>query len=91
MSLKETIKPISYVKTHTAELVHQVNQTRQAVIVTQNGEPRAVMQDIESFEQTRRALLLLKLAAQGEAEIRGGRAVDQATALAAIEARLRRV
>lgn len=90
MRWKATIKPISYVKTHTAELVQQINQTRQAVIVTQNGEPRAVMQDVETFEETRRALLLLKLAAQGEAEIRGGRAVDQATAFAAIEARRRR-
>ena len=87
MSLKETIKPISYVKTHTAELVRQVNDSHQAVIVTQNGEPRAVVQDIESYEQTRKALMILKLAAQGEAEIRSGRAIGNEVALAAMRKR----
>ena len=90
MSLKQTIKPISYVKTHTAELVQQVNDSHQPVIVTQNGEPRAVVQDIESYEQTRKALLILKLAAQGEAEIRSGRSVDHQTALETIRKRIRR-
>ncbi len=90
MSLKETIKPISYVKTHTAELVQQVNDSHQPVIVTQNGEPRAVVQDIESYEQTRKALLILKLAAQGEAEIRSGRSIGNEAALAAMRKRLSR-
>lgn len=90
MSLKETIKPISYVKTHTAELVQQVNDSHQPVIVTQNGEPRAVVQDIESYEQTRKALLILKLAAQGEAEIRNGRSIGNEAALAAMRKRLSR-
>jgi len=90
MSLKETIRPISYVKTHTAELVRQVNDSHQPVIVTQNGEPRAVVQDIESYERTRKALLILKLAAQGEAEIRGGRSVNHRTALETVRKRIRR-
>jgi len=90
MSLKSTIQPISYVKAHTAELVQQVNETHEPVIVTQNGEPRAVVQDIESYERTRKALMILKLAAQGEAEIRGGRSVDQRTALETIRKRIRR-
>jgi prevent-host-death family protein len=81
---------ISYVKTHTAALVEQVNQSRQPVIITQNGEPRAVVQDIASFERTREALMLLKLAAQGEAEIQAERAVDQPTALTEIRKRMRR-
>ena len=89
MALKGT-QTISYVKTHTAALVEQVNQSHQPVIITQNGEPRAVVQDIASFERTRKALMLLKLAAQGEAEIQAGRAVDQATALAGIRKRMRR-
>ena len=89
MALKGT-QTISYVKTHTAALVEQVNQSHQPVIITQNGEPRAVVQDIASFERTRKALMLLKLAAQGEAEIQAGRAVDQATALADIKKRMRR-
>ena len=76
-------------KTHTAALVEQVNQSRQPVIITQNGEPRAVVQDIASFERTRNTLMLPKLATQGEAEIQAGRAARQATALAEIKKRMR--
>ena len=77
MALRDTIKPISYLKAHPAELVEQVSRTKEPIVVTQNGEPRAVLQDIESFERTRKALAILKLAAQGEAEVRSGKGIPQ--------------
>lgn len=87
MGLRDTIKPISYLKAHPAELVEQVSRTREPVIVTQNGEPRAVLQDIESFEQMRRAIAILKLAAQGEAEIQAGRGISQKAVFARLKKR----
>jgi prevent-host-death family protein len=60
------IKPITYMKTHAAELVDSVNQRRSPVVITQNGEPRAVVIDVETYQQTQDALILLKLISQSE-------------------------
>ena len=60
------VKPITYMKTHAAELLADVNKRRSPVVITQNGEPRAVVIDIETYERTQDALLLLKLIAQSE-------------------------
>ena len=50
--LSRQIKPISYVKAHAAEVIRDLSEGREPLIVTQNGEARAVIQDIESYEQT---------------------------------------
>lgn len=89
MDLKDAVKPISYLKAHTAELIDRVRRTRKPVVVTQNGEPRAVLQDVESYEQMKNALMLLKLAAQGEAEIRSGRGIPQEEVFAKLKKRFR--
>lgn len=60
------VKPITYMKTHSAELIADVNKRRSPVVITQNGEPRAVVVDIESYERTQDALMMLKLIAQSE-------------------------
>lgn len=60
------IKPITYMKTHAAELVDSVNERQSPVVITQNGEPRAVVMDVASYERTQETLALLKLIAQSE-------------------------
>jgi prevent-host-death family protein len=60
------VKPITYMKTHSAELIADVNKRRSPIVITQNGEPRAVVVDIETYERTQDALMLLKLIAQSE-------------------------
>jgi len=77
MKLSTDIKPISYLKLRSAELLKQVNETHRPVIITQNGEPRGVLQDTESYENMRNAIGLLKLAAQGEADIQKGHVIPQ--------------
>ena len=67
MSIEKDIRPITYLKSRAADLLRQVNETRRPVIITQNGEPRAVLQDPQSYESMRNALGLLKLIAQGNA------------------------
>jgi prevent-host-death family protein len=64
-------------KSKAADLLKQINETQRPVIITQNGEPRAVLQDPASYENMRNAIGLLKLVSQGEADVRGGRTKTQ--------------
>lgn len=73
MSLKTDIRPVTYLKTRASDLLRQVNDTQRPVIITQNGEPRAVLQDAKSYEDMRYALGLLKLISQGEEDVRKGK------------------
>jgi prevent-host-death family protein len=41
------IKPISYLKAHSAEIVRTLAEKGESMIITQNGEAKAVIQDIE--------------------------------------------
>ncbi len=63
MSLSETIKPISYLKSHASELIRNISRSRKTFIITQNGEAKAVLQDIKEYEKTRESLALLKILA----------------------------
>jgi len=69
----ESIKPISFLKSNTAEVVRAVNENRETIIITQNGEAKAVVQDIASYEQTQETMALLKLLAQGKRSVEDGR------------------
>jgi prevent-host-death family protein len=89
MRLKEDIKPIAYLKTRAEELIEQVNESRRPVVITDNGEAKAVVLDVESYEALRDATMLLQLAAQGEADLQEGRVLPQDLALARIRSRLR--
>jgi prevent-host-death family protein len=82
------VKPITYMKTHSAELVADVNKRRSPVVITQNGEPTAVVIDIESYERTQDALMLLKLIAQSEEDLRKGKWLSQSQMEAELRKRL---
>ena len=77
MKIREDIRPVTYLKSRTADLIDQLNKTRRPVVITQNGEARAVIQDPESYEQTKTAVGLLKLLAEGEDNIRTGKTYHQ--------------
>ncbi|WOE68767.1 type II toxin-antitoxin system Phd/YefM family antitoxin [Hydrogenimonas thermophila] len=77
MQLSQTIKPISYLKSKTAEIINSVNENRQAIIITQNGEAKAIIQDIKSYENLRNSLSLLKLIVQSEEDIRNDNVISQ--------------
>jgi prevent-host-death family protein len=66
MNLKEDIKPISYIKTHAADMLKRVNETHNPIIITQNGEAKAVLLDTESYQDMRNSLGILKILAEGE-------------------------
>jgi prevent-host-death family protein len=72
MNITYDIKPVTYLKSRAADLLNQINETHRPVIITQNGEPRAILQDPKSYENMRNAIGILKLLSQGEADIRNG-------------------
>jgi prevent-host-death family protein len=88
MKFKEDIKPISYLKSRSAELLAQLNETRRPVIITQNGEPKAVIQDAKSYEKMVNSLNLMKILAHSERDIREGNTVKQETLFKQIEEKL---
>ena len=73
MKLSRQIKPISYLKAHAAEIIRGLAKQGEPLVITQNGEAKVVMQDIESYEQTQEAMALLKILALGTRQIEEGR------------------
>ena len=65
MKLSRQIKPISYFKANAAEIVRQLAKQREPMVITQNGEPTAVIQDSASYEETQETMALLKILALG--------------------------
>ena len=78
MKLSSQIKPISYLKAHAAEIVRNLGDQGSPLIITQNGEAKVVLQDIESYEQTQETIALLKILALGNRQIKAGK-VEPAT------------
>ena len=63
MKHSEAVKPISYLKAHASEIIRDIIDTNKTLVITQNGEAKAVLQDIKKYEQTQDSLALLKILA----------------------------
>ena len=77
MKIIDDIRPITYLKSKAADLLNQINTTKRPVIITQNGEPRAVLQDPKSYEDMRNAIGILKLISQSESDVQNGNVKSQ--------------
>ncbi len=73
MRLSEQVKPISYFKDNAAKAISEMTETREPLIITQNGEATCVIQDIKSYEESKNTMALLKLLALGRAQIETGK------------------
>ena len=73
MRYSSQVKPISYLKANAAEVLTQLTEGREPLVITQNGEAKAVIQDVASYEETQEMLALLKILALGNAEIEAGK------------------
>ena len=91
MKLTQDIKSVTYLKSRAADLLKQINATHRPVIITQNGEPKAVLQDPKSYEDMRNAIGLLKLISQGEEDIRAGKSKSQEGVFEGIENKLKEI
>ena len=72
MSLSDWIKPISCLKTHASEVIRTLKDQPDPLIVTENGEAKAVVQDIDSYERKQASVALLKMLALGNRQIEAG-------------------
>ena len=87
MDLASRIKPISYLKAHAAEILRTLGNRQGPLIITQNGEAKAVMQDIGSYEQMQETLALLKILALGNRQVEAGRVRPAADVIAGLRER----
>jgi prevent-host-death family protein len=76
------IKPISYLKANAAEVLAQLAERRQPLVITQNGEAKAVLQDVASFQETQETLALLKILALGNQDVVAGKVKPVANVVA---------
>ena len=81
MKYSSRIKSISYLKANAAEVVRDLAEVREPLVITQNGEAKAVLQDVASYEETQEALALLKILALGTRQIEAGKVVPAAEVL----------
>jgi prevent-host-death family protein len=86
MRYSSQVKPISYLKAHAAEVLTHLAEQREPLVITQNGEAKAVLQDVASYEETQETLALLKILALGQQDVEAGRLKP----VADVVARLRR-
>ncbi len=73
MKLSQAVKPISYVKTHASEIIRDLDEIGGPVIITLNGEAKAVIQGIKEYEELQESLALLKILAQSKKSLEEGR------------------
>ena len=88
MKLSERVKPISYLKANAADMLQTLSESREPVLITQNGEAKAVLQDVASYEEMQETLALLKLLAMGDREVDDGQVQPIAAAVADLRAEL---
>ena len=72
MKLSTQVKPISYLKSHAAEIIKSITENRQPMLITQNGEAKLIVLDVKSYEEQEETLALLKILALGNREIEQG-------------------
>lgn len=72
MRYSSQIKPISYLKANAAEVLLELAEKREPLVITQNGEAKAVLQDVASYEDTRQTMALLKILALGRQQVEAG-------------------
>ena len=89
MKLSARIKPISYLKAHASAIVRDLGNEGAALIITQGGEAKAVLQDIHGYEQTQETLALLKILALGQQQIAQGKSRPLSVAIRQVKSRQR--
>lgn len=81
MKYSSQIKPISYLKANTAEIVRRLAERGEPLVITQNGVAKAVIQDLASYEETQETMALLKILALGDRQIKEGKVAPAADAV----------
>jgi prevent-host-death family protein len=88
INLKEDIKPISYIKTNAADMIDYINDRKNPIVITQHGEARGVLLDVESYQNMVNALSIMKLLQVSEKSIQDGRVYDNEEVFSSIRAKI---
>ena len=91
MQHKRDVRPITYLKNNTADLIREVSDNGRTVLITQNGEAKAVVMDVELYDRWKATLAMLRILAQSEAEFEAGKVVSQKDAFTRAETAICRV
>lgn len=91
MNIKEDIKPISYIKSHAAEIIKRINDNRRPIIITQNGEAKGVFVDTVSYQKMKDTINLMKLIILSENEIDNNKVIEQDEVFKKIESKFERL
>ena len=87
-NLKDTIKPISYIKTNAADMMKFINDNKSSIIITQNGEAKAVLVDLDSYQEMKDAFSLLKIIKLSEKDVTADNYKDSTTVFSNLRASL---
>lgn len=87
MRYSSQVKPISYLKANAAEILTTLGEQREPLVITQNGEAKAVLQDVASYEATQETLALLKVLALGQQEVAAGKVKPLSGVVARLKAK----
>ena len=85
MKFSTQVKPISYLKSHAAEIVRELTENREPMLITQNGEAKPVVMDVKTYEEQEETLSLLKILVLGNREIERGKFRDIEDVFAALD------
>jgi len=88
IKIKDNVKPVSYMKTNAAEMMRYVNERKNPMIITQNGEAKAVLVDIETYQATEDAFALLSIIKIAEDDIKNGRVTKASDVFEKLRARI---
>ena len=88
MRYSSQVKSISYLKANAAEVLSHLAEQREPLVITQNGEAKAVLQDVASFEETQETLALLKILALGQQDVEASRVKPVVDVVARLRAKL---
>jgi prevent-host-death family protein len=87
MGIVSKITPISTLKAEAPAVIRSVAEDRTPVVITVNGEAKAVLQDVESYEATQDAIALLRILALANASVEQGKVKPLRTAVKDIRRR----
>ena len=87
MRYSSQVRPISYLKANAAEVLARLADDRQPLVITQNGEAKAVLQDVASYEQQQETMALLKILALGAGQVEAGQTKPAREVIAALKRR----
>jgi len=90
MQLMNDIKPVTYLKSRAADVLKHINETHRPMIITQNGEAKAVIQDPQSYEDMKNAISLLKLLSFAEEDIKNGNVQSEEDVFHSVEELLKK-